>query len=459
MLIVGAGPTGLTLAYELGRRGLGVCVIERADRVGGLGKSFDYDGRIFDIGPKRFHTEDPKVLNFINHVLGEEKLLIGRSTKVFFAERFFEWPLSSKELLKLPMGLSLKCLRDLVKQRQFTDKASFENYVRFKYGTSLYEIFFKPYTEKFLRIPADKIHADWATTGINRSIIDKNAKGNSLTELLQGLLLPAKVDTQFIYPASGGFGGFWSKLAEMCIATGNVTFKLKTSIKSLHREDEALGVITDDDKVTKTKKLCWSGNLNDLIALVGQQGEAAPSLQYINTIFYNLVVDASKVSKHQTQWIYVSDGSRLISRITYMRAFAPYTCVSGEQNLICEVTDSQSAPRYFQDPNRFCDRVVSELVGMGLLSNSQAVKNIYLNLQRDTYPVYHRNYLHDFGAARRIVAAFSRNILLLGRSGAFWYNNSDHSIRMALDTAKNLTEGRDQIFDHRAYFGGIQSAA
>src|ERR1035438_4480751 len=94
--IVGAGATGLTLAYELLKAGASVLLIERDDRVGGLAKSHSYDGHIFDTGPKRFHTYDPVVLDFLAHVEAD-MLRIRRSTEVYFLSRYFEWPLRSEE--------------------------------------------------------------------------------------------------------------------------------------------------------------------------------------------------------------------------------------------------------------------------------------------------------------------------------------------------------------------------
>ena len=98
--IVGAGASGLTTAYKLLKAGKKVLVIDRDNRIGGLGKSYEYDGHIFYTGPKRFHTDDPVVLDFIEHVLKVDILRIGRATKVYFLDRYFGWPLHTKDMLK-----------------------------------------------------------------------------------------------------------------------------------------------------------------------------------------------------------------------------------------------------------------------------------------------------------------------------------------------------------------------
>ena len=89
------------MAYKLLQGGCNVLVMERESRVGGLAKSFNYDGHIFDVGPKRFHTDDPIVVEFIHHVMN--MISIKRSTKVYFLEKFFEWPLNAKDILKMPI--------------------------------------------------------------------------------------------------------------------------------------------------------------------------------------------------------------------------------------------------------------------------------------------------------------------------------------------------------------------
>src|ERR1700753_3357789 len=95
--VVGAGPSGLTAAYQLLKAGRRVVLIERQARIGGLAKSYNYSGHIFDTGPKRFHTDDPHVLAFIQEITQGHINEIGRSTKVFFADRYLQWPLTSQD--------------------------------------------------------------------------------------------------------------------------------------------------------------------------------------------------------------------------------------------------------------------------------------------------------------------------------------------------------------------------
>jgi protoporphyrinogen oxidase len=123
--------------------------------------------------------------------------------------------------------------------------------------------------------------------------------------------------------------------------------------------------------------------------------------------------------------------------------------------MICELTDSQSDPKYFSNPQNYTDGILSELIEMSFLKNKASVEAVYTNAVLDTYPVYHKNYHQDFSQVVSSIKKFSKRIHLLGRSGAFWYNNSDHSIRMGIELGNKLLGTQDKEFDYRQYFGGM----
>ncbi len=448
--IVGAGPSGLTAAYQLLKAGRSVLLLERDARIGGLAKSYNYGGHIFDTGPKRFHTDDPVVLDFIKEIMADDISTIERSTKVYFCDRYFEWPLRTLDLFKMPPVLAVQCAFDLLKERKVHDPASFREYIVSKYGQSLYATFFKPYTHKFLRWDVEDIHSDWASTGINRTVIDKRIKSNTLLDLFKTLLLPEKVKTEFLYPTQGGFGGFYERLLKRCQRHQNFQLLLNTAITEIKEQSEKFDGLTRDARPISFCQLIWTGNLNDL----GRLLSSGQRVHYLNTIFYNLICRAEGINNPKAQWIYVSSGQTLISRITCMKEFAPYTCREGYYNLMCELTDSQTYPVYFHHPENYGGPILRELMDMSLLKGLKYVEDIKVNPVVDTYPIYHKSYVRDFAAAAGAVKKFSRRIHLLGRCGAFWYNNSDHSIRFAIELTKRLLNKEGEEFNYRRYFGG-----
>lgn len=446
--IVGSGPSGLTCSYELLKENKKVLMIERDDRSGGLAKSYNYDGNIFDTGPKRFHTDDEVVKNFLNEIAQMET--IGRSTKVYFANKYFDWPLNLKSIFRMPLSTTIKSLYDLINKEDIQDIESFEQYINFKYGNHLYKTFFKPYTEKFLRIPAENIHSDWAMTGINRTVIDKKVKADSILDIIKSLALPQKVDTKFLYPSTGGFGEFFNKLYNLNVNNKNFFVKFNTIFNQLKYENDIFSAQCINGKNYKFKNLIWTGNLNDLVHLIDDTSKT--DLNYINTVFYNFICRENNVKKNKAQWIYISDGKKLISRITCMKEFVKSTTPDGYYNFITEVTDSQNQPLYFNDPGKFKDIVIKELMDISFLKKNK-IDDIKINAVKDTYPIYHKKYKSAFGNIVRKVKQFSQNITLLGRSGAYWYNNSDHSIRMAIEISKKLLKKKsEKEFDYRKYF-------
>ncbi len=453
--VVGAGPSGLALAYELLKGGASVLLIERDERVGGLSKSHAYNGHVFDTGPKRFHTDDAVVLQFLDEVAQGSMYRIPRSTEVNFLNRYFEWPLGLKDLWRMPLGVAAKSTIDLLRKKEMTDPTSFHQYIRSRYGDTLYGIFFEPYTRKFLRWDVEDIHSDWASTGINRTVVDSRVKTNTSLDLIKGILLPSKVHTEFLYPSNGGFGGFFDHLLSLCQRKEGFRLILSDTINGIKDTGRGLELTTTQGKNAHCDRLVWSGNLNALLALTGGQAK----LPYLNTVFYNLICPEREVIHQRSQWIYVSSGNTIVSRLTCMKEFAPYTCPDGYYNVICEVTDSQANPKFFKSPASHTGTVLKELVDMKFLRRQGGAESVHINPVIDTYPIYHKTYLKNFASAAAAIKKFSNRIELLGRSGAFWYNNSDHSIRHALETARKLLGKGDSGFKCRDYFGGVYGRA
>src|SRR5262245_9706703 len=216
--IVGAGVAGLTIGYQLSRRGYQITIVERNGVVGGLARTFHYGDFHFDVGPHRFHTENPRVAAFIREILKEEAIEIPRKSGARMFGRFHEWPLTPGILLAMPVKLMVRGARDLL-FKEHLDGESFEADIVNKYGRTLHDIFFEPYTRKFLFHGPSELHRDWARAGVNRAVIDKRAQSDNLWSLLKNTLMPKPVDTMFLYPPHG-VGRFSDLLAEGIQAMG-----------------------------------------------------------------------------------------------------------------------------------------------------------------------------------------------------------------------------------------------
>jgi len=335
---------------------------------------------------------------------------------------------------------------DLLLRRPPADEHTFTAYVRSRYGETLYRLFFKPYTEKFLRIPCESVHVDWAKTGINRAVIDNRVKTDTLFDLVRNVLLPRPVVTEFLYPSYGGFGTFCDKLSARVRDLGG-PIRFNDTVTALHADgDHIREVELTDGSRLRPHVLVWSGNLHALARLLGQP---PPPLRYLATVLFNVEVNAPV--RQQSQWIYYSGTDTVLSRVTITKELAPYMSPPGKTGLCVEVTCFEGDD-VWQDPERLVPRIKDDLVRVELVRSASDYGAIHIERVRDTYPIYDLRYKESFAAASRMAKSF-KNLKLLGRTGAYWYNNSDHSMKMSLHLARHLLEGAPMA-EKEAFFHG-----
>jgi protoporphyrinogen oxidase len=170
VVIIGAGPAGLTAGYELSRRGYQAEILEADSRyVGGLARTVEYQGFRFDIGGHRFFSKNPEIEALWTELLGARMRDCSRLSRIYYRGRFFKYPIEPLDAL-LNLG-PVEALRSLLSYLQVQRHSpvhirSFEEWVVSAFGRHLYEIFFKTYTEKVWGIPCDQISADWAAQRI-----------------------------------------------------------------------------------------------------------------------------------------------------------------------------------------------------------------------------------------------------------------------------------------------------
>jgi protoporphyrinogen oxidase len=428
--IVGAGVAGLTIAYQLVRHGFLVTVVEKNPVVGGLARTFHYGDFHFDVGPHRFHTENPRVADFIRQTLGQEAIEIPRKSGARMFGRFHEWPLRPSVLLSMPVSVMFRAARDLLfKERLPGD--SFEADIVNTYGRTLYDIFFKPYTLKFLfHSPAD-LHRDWARAGVNRAVIDKRAQSNSLWGLLKNTLMPKPVETMFLYPPHG-VGRFADLLSEGVLQMGG-RILADTPVTGVEAGPGRITAIHTGAERIPCDNLVWTAPLTTLNRFLGVDDV---DLDYLSTIFYNIVV--RKPPKLDYQWTYFG-GDEIFSRVTAPQAFLTSTTPPGKGGLCVELTCREGDERW-QDPERYVPRILEDLVRTGTIDSVDDIEHVHVERVPFTYPIYKLNYLSELTRNLKTLANYP-NLLLAGRCGRFWYNNMDHSIGQGLTMADKILRG------------------
>ncbi|MBW2526634.1 MAG: FAD-dependent oxidoreductase [Deltaproteobacteria bacterium] len=432
VVVVGAGVAGLTLADRLLRQGCRVEIVEREEKVGGLARSMRYGEFGFDIGPHRFHTEFPEVMELVVETLGAEYRTVQRRSAVWMFGRYLTWPLRLSALRHLPVRVIATLVRDLF-ARKPPQVTTFEEYVVARYGRTIYEIFFKPYTEKFLRQPCAGISPDWAATGIERAVIDKQLELADLRSLVRSLLLPRPA-LRFLYPSDGGIGVFSEKLAEAVVARGG-TLRLGTRVEGLVVEGDRVRAVLAGGRRLPCDELVWTAPLPLLLHYLNHE---PPDLSFLALLLFNYGIDHEPRVEHQ--WCYFGAPEIPFNRVSIPSHFNPSLAPPGQSGLCVEMS-CRTDEDLWQAPERHEASVRRALVETGLLHTEGSVLRCDIHRIPQAYPIYTSDYRMKLEAALELVARYP-NVHALGRGATFWYNNMDHSMRSALQLATRLESSR-----------------
>ena len=427
IVIAGAGISGLTLAERLtsSAEDVSVTVLEKEDRPGGLARTFEREGFLFDIGPHRFHTSDPDVSEYLLEILGDEHVTINRSSNVYMAGKYRSWPLTMKSVAGLPMPVLFRSFLDLFRRKSEEEHTSFADYVISKYGKNIYNYFFRGYTQKFTGCSPDTLHIDWAEAGVNRAVIDENVKADDLFSLLRSVLVPKPVSTMFYYPSYGGIQTFCDKQAERIQNNGG---RIMYGCRALGVETESgkvSGVRTADMGVIPADHVYWSAPLSILFPDAG--------FRFMDTLLCNIAL--SRQQNNHYQWCYFGQEDILFSRLTVPRNFRADTVPAKADSLIVEITLNNQEHR--DNPDILNDGLIRQLERVDAL---QASDIIFMDWQivSHTYPLYDLDY-----RKRLSDLVLPNGLELTGRCGSFWYNNMDHSIGEALAISSGQVFSKD----------------
>ncbi|HYX44897.1 MAG TPA: FAD-dependent oxidoreductase, partial [Acidimicrobiales bacterium] len=248
VVIIGAGPAGLTAAYQLGKRGATATVLEADSVVGGISRTAQRDGWRFDIGGHRFFTKVKAVEDLWHEILPDEDFLLRpRMSRIYYNGKFFDYPLKPMNALKgLGPVEALRCVLSYAwaRVRPPKDQTSFEGWVSARFGYRLYRIFFKTYTEKLWGVPATDIRADWAAQRI---------KNLSLAKAVLNAVMPRRnqkeitsLIEEFQYPKHGP-GMMWERCRELVEAQGSKVVMESAVTKVHHEGGRAVGVTAEHD--------------------------------------------------------------------------------------------------------------------------------------------------------------------------------------------------------------------
>jgi protoporphyrinogen oxidase len=443
IVIIGAGPAGLTAAYDLSKRGETAVVLEADDTVGGISRTVERDGWRFDIGGHRFFTKVPEVEDVWHELLADDEFLTRpRLSRIYYNGHFFDYPLKAANALR---GLGLReavlCVLSYVwaRVRPPKDQTTFEGWTTARFGKRLYSIFFKTYTEKVWGVPADQIQADWAAQRIkNLSLF--SAVVNALTPKRKQTDITSLIE-EFEYPKHGP-GMMWERARDVVEAAGSKVIMRAPVQRIEHTDGNATCVITDGESADAfpASHVISSMPITQLVRVMDPPAPAevlaaADGLSYRDFLTIALVVPES--AGFPDNWIYVHSPDVKLGRIQNFGAWSPYMVKDGRTCLGLEYFVYEGDELWNSADDDLVELGKRELAALGLVDPS-VVEAGYVVRMPKAYPMYDDKYKAHVDVIRRWLEANAANVYPVGRNGMHRYNNQDHSMYTALLSVENI---------------------
>ena len=445
VVVIGAGPAGLTAGYELTTRGVPVVILEKDDDVGGLARTVEYKGFRFDIGGHRFFTKVAPVARLWREMLGDDFLRRPRLSRIYYRGRFFDYPLKPLNALRnLGVWTSFRVLLSClwIKMFPIRPERSFADWVSNRFGRELFSIFFETYTEKVWGIPCNRIGAQWAAQRI-KGLSLKTAVINMLAPVgMRGSGAIKSLIEQFDYPRLGP-GMMWDAFRER-IERGGGSVQLNSRIaRILHDGARVTGVEVEREGKTYLQSADHVISTMPVRHLIQRLDPPAPSdvvdaasrLKYRDFLTVALIIDVPAL--FPDNWIYVHDDRVLVGRIqnykNWSAAMVPdqrYTCLGLEY--FCFAGDGL----WSKTDAELVELATRELETVGLAARGLVRDGTVVRAPK-AYPVYDDGYEAALHASKQYLERFS-NLQLVGRNGMHKYNNQDHSMLTAMLAVRNL---------------------
>jgi protoporphyrinogen oxidase len=443
-LVLGGGPAGLTAGYLLGRAGRDVLVFEAEGQVGGLAKTVEIDGYRFDLGGHRFFTKAHEVDALWHEILGEEFLLRPRMSRIYWNNRYLDYPLRGADVVRKlgPVELA-RCMASYLRAAARRNKVddSLEDWVSNRFGRRLFELFFKSYTEKVWGVPTSEIRAEWAAQRI---------KGLSFFSAAKAAFFGNKGDkvksliSEFKYPRFGP-GQMWDAMTDEIEKQGGEV-RLDARVDGLEVEDGRVTSVTvAGETFADPDAVISSLPLREVVEMVDPPPprevlEAARGLRYRDFLTVALVVDGEDL--FPDNWIYIHEPRVRVGRIQNYRSWSPWmvpdpskACVGLEY--FCFAGDDL----WTMADEDLVALASRELEQLGLSTRSKVERGFAIRVPK-AYPIYDADYAQRVEVIRSWLDGIE-NLQQVGRNGLHRYNNSDHSMLTAMRAVDNLVAGAE----------------
>ena len=449
VVVIGAGPAGLTAAFQFHKHGIASTIIEADDMVGGISRTAQRDGWRFDIGGHRFFTKVQPVEDLWHEILPDEDFLMRpRKSRIFYNGKYFDYPLKASNALKnLGIVEAVLCVLSYAaaKVRPPKDQTNYEGWLVARFGWRLYRTFFKTYTEKLWGVPVSEMPADWAA---------QRVKGLSLGNAIWNALLPKKnqkditsLIEEFQYPKYGP-GMMWEVCTQKVTDQGS-TITMETAVtKVAHADGKATSVTATHKDGTTTEypatQVISSMPISHLLEAMDppvptEVKAAAEDLRYRDYMIVALAMPSELIG-FDDNWIYIHDPKVRTMRIQNFGSWSPYMVKEGRNTLGLEYTVWEGDDEWNADDEWLIERAKKELEQLGLCRAGQ-IEDGWVVRQPKAYPIYDERYRANVDTLRGWLREHASNVHPVGRNGMFRYNNQDHSMFTAMLTVENIATG------------------
>ncbi len=495
-LIIGAGPAGLTAAYELvTKTDHDICVFEETDGIGGISKTILYNGNRIDIGGHRFFSKNEDIMQWWNNIMplqgspsfddillqNNEKelnpsgpdpekedrvmLLRRRVSRIFYLKSFFDYPISIRfeTFSNMGLGNTIKAGLGYLKSALFKRKEnSLEDFYINRFGKPLYKMFFENYTEKVWGVHPGKLGADWGSqrvkglsiVGIMKDILKKTFKSDKNS--IDQKEIETSLIEQFIYPKFGP-GQLWEIAAQDAERKGVKIFKESPVKKIIVENNKVISITIEKDgkyEIINCDFLLSSMPLKDLINSISgididpEIRNIAEGLPYRDFITVGLLVDKLKI-KNKTRlktwhdivpdtWIYIQEPDVKVGRLQIFNNWSPYM-VSDFENKVwigLEYFCNEGDEMWKMDDENFIHFATNELDKIGIIDKKDVSDAVRIKVKK-AYPSYFGTYYK----LDKVIAFLDsiENLYCIGRNGQHRYNNMDHSMLTAIEAVNHIT--------------------
>jgi protoporphyrinogen oxidase len=493
-LIIGAGPAGLTAAYELVHRtDIQPIVLEMSEYMGGISRTVRYKGNRMDIGGHRFFSKSDRVMAWWMKIMpveasqvisyqgkhrevtadgaagGDRVMLIrSRKSRIYFLRQFFDYPiqltgqtirqLGATRMVKIGASYAASLLH------QIKPEKTLEQFLINRFGRELYLTFFKSYTEKVWGVPCNEISAEWGAQRIKGLSITK-AVGHFLSKAFgrksSGDIAQKQTETslieKFMYPKLGP-GQLWEYVAEDVKAKGG-EIRTGWQVDRLHTDEfrivsaEAVHAETGERETIEADYFFSTMPVKELMRCLDAPVpekvlEVSDGLVYRDFITVGVLLRKLKIHDDTPQgaklladnWIYIQEPDVLVGRMQIFNNWSPYLVADPENAWIgleyfCYETDDL----WKMPEAAMIELAKAEMEKIGIIDRAEVLDACVIRVPK-TYPAYFGAY-ERFEEIKSYISRFD-NLFLIGRNGMHKYNNQDHSMLTAMTAVDNIIAGR-----------------